>query len=552
MPDGPAQNGCPPLEDIERAVRGESDEYTKVHVRLCPRCAAQYERIAEDNALLAELAGAVADRAAPSVAAGIDLIPGYELLDEIHRGGQGVVFRARQTATHREVAVKMLLQGAFATSEQRKRFEREVELAARLRHPGLVTIFESGRATDGRLYVAMQLVNGETLDLWLSRPERRVVEQGRLAIDRILALFARIAEAVAYAHQRGVIHRDLKPANIIVDDEGNPVILDFGIARAEGDNDLATTRTGEFIGTFLYAAPEQIAGSSDHIDTRIDVYALGVMLYEALCKRRPHAFAGSFAETIRSITETDPAPPSSLVRIIDRDAETITLTALARDPDRRYQSAGAFAEDLRRRLEGQPIQARRDDTWYVVRKALARLRGPVIAAAAFLILIIASSIVASVLLVRTNAALRESLDVSRAIISSLLPIDTETSTDRVNSVTDFVDRISDAVETRLAPYPETLGEVRATLAAAYIGEQQFEKAEEQALGAIALLEQSEEDDAAITLAHAWHNLGRVRWRRSDYVGAELAYRNALDLRIENLGREHLDTARTMHHLGATL
>jgi serine/threonine-protein kinase len=249
-----------------------------------------------------------------------------------------------------------MLGGAFATGSARRRFEREVELAARLKHPDIVTVHDSGEAA-GQRYCAMDYVSGIRLDQYLARsqPDTRT----------ILSLFARICEAVDYAHGHGVVHRDLKPSNVLVDDEGHPHILDFGLAKATDQADTEETLTtcvslpGQVMGTLFYLSPEQAAGMPDQIDGRTDVYGLGVMLFEALTGSLPYDVKGRPSEIIRRILETLPARPSALSDRVDGELETIVLKALEKEQARRYQSAKEMSEDLRRYLEGEPILARR-------------------------------------------------------------------------------------------------------------------------------------------------------------------------------------------------
>ena len=317
------------------------------HLGICPPCRALVDRLAADNAFLGELAKVSALPRPVSVADGLDdpasPIPGYRLGEELHRGAQGVVYRAEQLATRRTCAVKMLLGGRFAGDRERVRFEREVELVARLRHPSIVTLYESGISRRGEPWFAMELVDGTRLDAF--------VRERDLGAREIARLMRAIAEGIAYAHRRGVIHRDLKPGNIVVDADGVPRILDFGLARADDGGaaeqpNSGTTLAGEFLGTFAYAAPEQLAGDPSAIDSRCDLYALGVVFYECLTGRRPFEGARSIAELVMQKSGTTPPRPSALRSRTDRDLDVIVLRLLAADPARRYDTADALAESL--------------------------------------------------------------------------------------------------------------------------------------------------------------------------------------------------------------
>jgi tetratricopeptide (TPR) repeat protein/predicted Ser/Thr protein kinase len=324
-------------------------------------------------------------------------IPGYAIQRELHRGAQGVVYLATQERTRRDVAVKMLLQGAFATSRQRARFEREAEIASQLRHPNIVTVYDSMPVKGGRFALVMEYIEGRTLDQW-SESLATLAPRNRIAA--VVELFLQVIDAVHYAHQRGVIHRDLKPANILVDADGRPRIVDFGIAKlhdaAQADRAVApraraataVTREGEFAGTLAYAAPEQLGGRPDAIDTRTDVYALGVIFHELLTGRMPYDVTGSFAEVIDHVVNEPPAPLRQALPEADEDLAVIIEHCLAKEPERRYQSAGALLADLRHRLAGEAINARRSSRVYVVRRWAARHKAVVVGAVAALALVV--------------------------------------------------------------------------------------------------------------------------------------------------------------------
>ena len=313
---------------------------------------------------------------AEDVTATTPTIAGYELREEIHRGGQGVVYRAVQLGTKREVALKVLLEGPFASESARRRFEREIELAAGLRHPNIVTILDSGLSL-GRYYFAMEYIAGERLDRYLARQ--------RPPLRDCLLLFEKICRAVNFAHQRGVIHRDLKPPNILVDAEGEPHILDFGLAkhisaRAEGESTVQMLSTsGQILGTVAYMSPEQALGSPD-VDVRSDVYSLGVIFYEALSGQPPYSVTGPLGEVLNRIAHEDAVSPRSITaRLhgapkISDELATILLKALEKEPQRRYQTAGDLARDLRRLLDGEPIEAKRASGLYMLKKTLRRYR----------------------------------------------------------------------------------------------------------------------------------------------------------------------------------
>jgi WD40 repeat protein len=321
---------------------------------------------------------------------GTDLAPGarlgtYTVESLIGVGGMGAVYRATQDRPRRTVALKIIRPG-MASAQLIKRLEVEVELLGRLRHPGIAQIYEAGVAgADGdaaaRPFFAMELVPGPSITAYAQRE--------RLDTRARLELFARVCDAVQHAHQRAVIHRDLKPANILMGEGGQPKILDFGVARAaDADARVTTMRTsaGQIIGTIAYMSPEQIAGDPSDVDTRADVYALGVVAYELLTGRLPHAVESrSIPEAARRIVDEPPTRLSSIDRTLRGDVETIIAKALAKDKARRYQSAADLAADIRAHLDGRPIAARQDSALYVLRRQIARNK-PIVAAATALLL----------------------------------------------------------------------------------------------------------------------------------------------------------------------
>jgi TolB-like protein/Tfp pilus assembly protein PilF/predicted Ser/Thr protein kinase len=273
---------------------------------------------------------------------------GYELLEEVGRGGQGVVFRARQKSLNRIVALKVIGLGQWATKAHLRRFRLEAEAAASLDHPCIVPIYEVGER-DGQCYFSMKFIEGGQLD--------EVVKHPPISIRQAAELTAKVARTVAYAHEHGILHRDIKPGNILLGAKGEPHLTDFGLARLV-ESESTVTRTLEVLGTPSYMAPEQAAGNNTKLTRATDVYGLGAVLYQLLTGHPPFA-GGTTYETIKLLLETEPRVPRLWNPKVDRDLSTICLKCLEKDPQRRYSFALALAEDLERWLKHEPIQARR-------------------------------------------------------------------------------------------------------------------------------------------------------------------------------------------------
>jgi serine/threonine protein kinase len=300
---------------------------------------------------------------------------GYRIQRELARGGMGVVYLATQEPPGREVALKVVrLQGPHR-EETVLRFQREVGAVAKMDHPNIISVYEVG-AADGLLYFSMSLVEGGTL--------KDTIQEQRLALRPCVELVERMARALHYAHERGVLHRDVKPENILVDRAGVPYLTDFGLARDASDQ-ARVTQTGAIAGTPLYMSPEQASGQSG-LDHRTDIYSLGATLYELLALRPPFA-AKSLVALLANIAAEEPPRLRSVDPRIPRDVETIVEKAMRKDRNDRYTDAGAFADDLGRFLAGKPIAARPVPAWQ--RVWMSARRNPVVAALATALLLAA-------------------------------------------------------------------------------------------------------------------------------------------------------------------
>ena len=366
------------------------------------------------------------------------------------------------------------------------RFAREVELIASMRHPNIVTVFDGGEFENGGFYIAMEFIRGVPLvraDMMDRNLNSRTLSE---LVRTKLMQIAKICDAVQYAHLRGIIHRDLKPGNILIDRDGELKVLDFGVAKVLGDNDLADqTLTGEFVGTFAYASPEQVSGTNDQIDTRCDIYSLGVVLYEMLTGRFPYEITGPVSQTIQNIIHAEPPSPSKLIKGLDADLDAILATTLAKDPDRRYQSAGSLAADVRRYLAGEPIEARRDSTAYLLSKLAKRHRVPILAGFALVVSLAAVTIWMSLLYVRAvnaeqkaeagmQATLDEAdkratvLEVFTEMIEAVRPERGESEDGREPTVREMLDLAAATIEYRAIDRRDIVAAIQIALGRSYL------------------------------------------------------------------------------------
>lgn len=336
----------------------------KQHLAECPICQAKADEYNAGISALAEACTLRIDAPTPAIP---DRIGHYTIISQLGAGGMGIVYAAKQQSPERVVAIKVIRGGAAADEYHVHLFRREAQTLARLKHPSIAAVYEAGRTDEGEHFIVMELVVGEPLTNYVR--SRSVSRRGRLA------LFRKICDALTYAHQRGIIHRDLKPSNILVDEQGNPKILDFGLARVSDSEAVRTTMTdvARLMGTLPYMSPEEARGEPGEVDIRSDIYALGVVLFELLTDQLPYTVKRTaLPQAIKTICEDPPLRPSVIDRSLRGDLETIVLKALEKTPERRYQTVGMLGEDIDRFQTDQPILARPAGGLYRFRKFVIR------------------------------------------------------------------------------------------------------------------------------------------------------------------------------------
>lgn len=416
-------------------------------------------------------------------------IPGYRIVQPISRGGQGVVYHAVQESLDREVAIKVMRSGPFASATELARFDQEVEILSQLEHPFIVGILDRGVTAAGHYFV-MDLVRGIPVDEWAA---------DHATIGEKVAMFQRICDAVSAAHVKGIIHRDLKPSNVLIDELGAPRILDFGLAKLADDvagtsAALAMTRTGEFVGSLAWASPEQVEGRHDAIDTRTDVYALGLILYHMLTGHSPYPVTGRPSELVRHVLRTEPVRPSSFRREIGSELDAILCKCMEKEPAARYQHARELFDDLARYRSNEPILARAPSAPYLIRKLVSRHRRLAVLLLAVFATAIGLSIWMSLLYrraehdrVRANRAEADARDESETtqavndfLINDIIMAARDISPAPAEAtIQQVLDRAAASVGKSLARKPAVEASVRESLGVAYWQLGLTEKAEAQ-------------------------------------------------------------------------
>lgn len=528
------EQGCLTDDTLSSITAGEElPDEVYVHLDQCDLCAMRMATSDDADSLLTELRSAVSGEDDAAAWAP----EGYRIDREIHRGAQGAVFEAFHEPTKRTVAMKVLLGGRLSTTRQRLRFEREVELAAGLAHPGIVAVHDSGVGRDGQPYVVMELVEGDTIDNAV----------GELDAAGVAQLFKKVCDAVAHAHTRAVIHRDLKPSNILVDKQGQPRLVDFGIARQQqgAGASLTLTEGDAFLGTLGYAAPEQVEGRSAQADTRTDVYALGLVLYELLTAKPAQASeAGSLAEAIREITERSPVPPHRVDPAIERDLSSIVMKAIAKEPDRRYASAADLASDLERFIAGRPVEAYEAGAAYIAIKFASRHRRAVAVAATALALVIAAGGVIAVQAARVQRG-----NAANAVNEGMLMAFNLDESQGMNQA-EALRRYGLEIDERLARFPEMQAERNMQLGMAMRSRDLYSEAEQRFSKALETRTGIQAEPELIAAAH--EERGQTRWLLGSFEQSLSDFRTALRLRAESSGESSPEAARVRGQIGSTL
>ncbi|MHC4088889.1 MAG: tetratricopeptide repeat protein [Planctomycetota bacterium] len=477
-------------------------------------------------------------------------ISSYRILGVLGEGSMGIVYRAQQDNPYRVVALKVLKAGG-ASAQALERFEHEAQVLGRLQHPGIAQIFEAGTADTGygpQPFFAMELIQGVALDKFAAAQQSSVRDR--------LALLVKVCDAVEHAHQKGVIHRDLKPGNILVDEPGQPKILDFGIALAT-DPDLLTTTSqadaSELAGTPAYMSFEQVNGDASELDTRTDVYALGVIAYQLLAGRLPYDLGRKTVAEARRIIAEQPAPRlGRLDRALRGDIEAIVSKALEKDKARRYQSASDLATDLRRYLADEPILARPPSAIYQFAKFAKRNRALVGGAVGMLILLVVGFAGTSLGMKRAQRAEAKARAINDFLVEDLLAVADPEKMGKDVTVRQALDAAAKSIQNgSLAGQSEVEAAVRVTLGQTYRSLGLLDGAKPHLVSALETNRRVLGDEHPQTLS-SMHELGLLLKTQGKMSEAEPLYRQALEGRRRVLGEEHRETLETQHNLALLL
>jgi len=456
-----------------------------------------------------------------SVSPSVPQIENYEILGKLGEAGQGQIWRALQISTNRQVALKVPRTGLISSDKILLRFEREVELAAGLQHPNIARIYDSG-IHRGVYYYAMELIEGVHLDDYVKRHELDDCQR--------LKLIQTICQAIQHAHQKGVIHRDLKPSNIIVSEEGRPYIVDFGLAKnvLRDDSNLTVSVDGETAGTPAYMSPEQAAGAVDKLDTRTDVYSLGVILFTLLTGESPHDLSGSRHDVMHRIIHQEVKRPHKINPKIDKELELLLLKALDNDPDRRYDSAGMLAQDIDYYLNGYPLQAVPPSATCQVRKFVRKNRMLTVGIAAMVVVLLSGVVVSTSFAIKAERQTKISQAINDFVRDDLLgSVDPFKGNQRGTSVESILDIASEQLVGKFEAEPPIEASIRFTLGVTYKNLGKYQPAESNLKRAILLRGKGKREHDVETLLYM-QELGWVFWHQGNFDQAELLLRETVD------------------------
>jgi serine/threonine protein kinase/Tfp pilus assembly protein PilF len=481
----------------------------------------------------------------------------YRIVRLLAEGGMGCVYEAEQEQPCRTVALKVIRPG-MTSPETLRRFEREFQTLGRLQHPGIARIYEAGKADTGfgvQPYIAMEFIQGRTL--------LEYADAQQLGTRQRLEVMIKVCEAVHHAHERSVIHRDLKPGNILVDETGQPKILDLGIARATNRDEQLTRQTdlGQLLGTLAYMSPEQVLADPSQLDPRTDVYSLGVILYELLAGHRPYMLSSRLEEAVHTIREEDPAPLSLINRTYRGDIEIIVARALEKDKARRYSSAAELGSDIQRYLKDQPILARRASTTYQIQKFTRRHRALVLGIVSVFAALVAGIIASTweALLARRAEQVATTESATAKAINDFLQNDllaqasasVQTRPDRKPdpnlTVRTALDRAAARITGKFDKQPLVEASIRQTIGKTYRDLGLYPESDQQIERALDLERRALGEKHPDTLA-TMNGLAELYQDQGDYAHAEPLFARALQLRRQVLGEEHPDTLATMSDL----
>jgi len=493
----------------------------------------------------------------------------FRLVRKLGEGGMGVVYEAEQQHPRRPVALKVIRGGAHVSPDTLKLFRREIQTLARLNHSGIAQLYEAGVTDDGMHFFAMELVRGQPLSDWRRSRPKGPMTPAEIKIR--LGVFRKICDAVAYAHQKGVIHRDLKPGNVLIpkpvagssmqDTVPEVKVLDFGLARITDSDVQATTfvtEMGKVQGTLPYMSPEQVRGNPDEIDLRTDVYSLGVMLYEMITGKLPYDISkAQIPEAVRIICEE---PPRSLsasftgTKRLDADVITIANKCLEKESARRYQSAAGLSEDIQRHLTNQPILARPPSAAYQFRKLVLRHKGPFAMAAAVFVLLAAFSVAMTAQAVRiakardrANQEAETAERVTDAFVASLAQFDPRRAKDDPRTIDELLASMTAHLETTLNEEPVVKALLLRRLGVLYRLRGNFDEARRLFEASLELSRTRLKDDDALALRTTeMLAFSEVEAGRLDQ--AEELLRHVVDARKRVLGASHPDTVEAIRGL----